>query len=348
MRCLFLILFILASCGKQSNEVSPKATADIFDSKYEELFFSTDTHEREIFLNALIESKLNQEEISVEKLYRLNSKLRSYEQQNVRALAYKEENFAKLYVSYEDKVSIYFLPEKVDLKILEGELNLPTIPGNVYTWAKRKGDFSKKGDLLILVNTNLDEVIQNDKKFYVEKIELNNQLTGLNVNNGMKIKLKIETNYLIQSLTPVRKEKMRAATNKHFYRDCNEAGSCHCAYTINQVSNSMGSYTVDNGLQMRFQITIGNKIIKSQDLKLVLSEVNKLETEFDIEEENEYSSVHFTNLLSNVQEQVTAYNPQDSACANVTEVINRKVIANERVVMEKWGRGYLGLMKIKL
>lgn len=348
MQYLFLFLLLLASCGKPDNEVSPQATANVFTSKYEELFISEEGNQRAIILNALLENKLNGKQVSAENFYRFNADLREYEKQTIEMLNYKEEKLAKLYVSYEDKLAIYFMPEKVDLNIIEKELNLPSIPGKVYSWAKREGDYTKSGDLLILANTNLDEVIQNDKNFYAEKVELINQLTGLNVNNGMKIKMKIETDYLIQSLTPVRKKKMRRG-HKGFMRECSEMGTCECAYTINQPSSAMAKYEVINVNQVKFQVILGNQIIRSETLPLKFTDRNKIETEFDIEEkDNDDLSFQFNNLLSNVQESVRSYNAEDSECNNEKEVINRKVNAIQRVVVEKWGRGEGVLRKIKL
>lgn len=349
MQYLFLFLLLLASCGKPDNEVSPQATANVFTSKYEELFISEEGGPRAVVLNALLENKLNGKQISVENFYRFNADLRAYEKQTIEMLNYKEEKLAKLYVSYEDKLAIYFMPEKVDLNILEQELNLPSIPGKVYSWAKREGDYTKSGDLLILANTNLDEVIQNDKNFYAEKVELTNQLTGLNVNNGMKIKIKIEADYLIQSLTPVRKKKSRRNTHKNFYSDCNEMGNCQCAYTINQPGSTMAKYEINNANQVKFQVVLGNRTIQSGALSPVVTDKNKIEAEFDIEEkEADNISFQFNNLLSSVQENVRAYSADDSDCNGEQEVISRRVNAIQRVVVEKWGRGEIVLRKIKL
>lgn len=348
MQYLFLFLLLLVSCGKRPNEVSPQRTANVFTSKYEEIFFSEEGRPRAVILNALLENKLNGKKISAENFYRFNNDLREYEKQNIEMLNYKEEKLAKLYVSFEDKLAIYFMPEKVDLNILEKELNLPSIPGKVYSWAKREGDYTKSGDLLILANTNLDEVIQNDKKFYSEKIELTNQLIGVNVSNGMKIKIKIETDYLIQSLTAVRKTKVRRG-HKGFARECSEMGTCQCAYTINQPSSIMAKYEINNANQIKFQVALGHQIVHSDSLPLSFTDKNKIETEFDLEEnENDDISFQFKNLLSKVEESVRSYNAEDSECNNEEEVITRRINAIQRVVIEKWGRGERVLRRVKL
>lgn len=349
MQYLFIVLFMLASCGQKNNEVSSQEKANVFTSKYEELFLSEDGTQRAIILNTLVENKLNNKKVSPENFYRLNTELREYERQNIEMLNFKEEKLAKLYVSYEDKLVIYFMPEKVDLSILEKELNLPTIPGNIYSWARQEGDFTKSGDLLILVSTNIQEIIENDKNFYVEKTELTNHLTGVSAQNGMRVKLKIETDYSIQSLVVARKEKRRKSTHKSFSRDCVEAGNCSCAYSINQTSLKMEKYEVKELEQVRFQINVGERMISSENLKLELRDKNKIEAFFDIEnEENNLLSIQFENKLFTLSQDVYAFNAEDSECGGEREVLNRKIEAKQRVVIEKWGRGESFLQRIKL
>jgi len=185
MRVSFIIILSLTitfvSCGKTGSNLL-QGTVGI--EAIEQKDFLTIPHEdnksliRSKLLNSIVEKDFPALVNNPDNGVKTHDELNNFEipERDLKNYQQKEKNFSKVIVSYVDREEIYFVAERILITELIKKLELsPGGEDRVFKMFSTDNERTYKGGVIYLISLNHEDLMENDQRFYKEKIHMNRQ-----------------------------------------------------------------------------------------------------------------------------------------------------------------------------
>lgn len=279
---IILSLAVLVSCGKKSNNLGSSVVASAFEQKD----FLTIPHEenasliRHKLLNLIVEQTFPSQNFNPDNSLKKNDELDKYEmsERDLRNYQEKEKSFAKVIVSYPDREEVYFLPERVPVANLIGELELSAGTDRVFKMFPTDNEKTFKGGVFYFVSLNHTDLMKNDQKYYSTQIINMKNFTNQSVlvDGHRAIILSIDYDFYLQKLAPQAFHGKPARCTK----DSIESGDCgrKCEYLRNMPSGEFEKSSEPTIENLGFNVRYANGLVPGSDMEIV----NKRDGHFEL------------------------------------------------------------------
>ena len=295
MKNLLLLcpLLLIAACGKVNNLGEDKPPIP-FEAKS----FLVVSHENTVspirskLLNKIVQEKFPSTQKEEQQIpthdelynYDLSTKdLSNYES--------KEKYMAKVIVSFPSREEVYFLPDRVLFSQIVDGLSLTSEGDRKFKWVGADTDKTYSGGVFYLVNLNHEDLINNDKKFFMKEYAFHENFT----NNIMKIEkynemlIVVDYQFYMQKIVQQSVKYTTKCT-----RDLIESGECGgCTYSMDTLTNDYErakELTLnDLGLTVRINGRIYSladlkaQKVKEGQLEMIVKFSNEIVNNFEVE-----------------------------------------------------------------
>ncbi len=341
---LILLSLAFVSCGqKKTNELSSAE----FKSSLEQKSFQTVTETDSIIyfrgklLNSFVEEKIPSDNLTYKISNRDELTFAEISDRDLKIYTDKEKSAAKVIVSYADRTEIFFLPENVPLEIIPSKLNLKNEAARKFKWVTTNITKTFSGAVLYLVSLNLEDIIQNDQRFYKETFTLGQNFASQNMKlvTGKSLELSVDYSVLLQGEVG----QQFAGRGVRCTRDLIEAGGCgQCSYTRNVPSGSYSKTATLPLNELGFSVKIGDQVFSLNEFNPIVQNENfKIEinsSTFDLRRETSVQLL--SSAPAGISKHAPAYN-YAGFCATTSDgaeiALARKVEAS--VTATLLGRG---------
>lgn len=342
---LLVLLFIFASCGKNQVIGNPEDQA-VFSAKSEARFFTFLDNDqlRSHALNALVIKKLEEHDFNQEAFIQTHLQLDSQSfREFTQSKISHSKNYARLFVSYSDRTEVYYIPEKTDLATIEKTLGLDPDKYRYFSWLI-KDDNAMAGKDYVLVNLNHSDLMENDKFFFEEEINISSEEELVEVINGATLNVEIDYQMLKQSLQTVTANGTTMKCN----RAIAEATGCSCEANIQMPSNLFSPVSLSGFDLIDFDFKINDSFVKFGQMNFAKIEDNKIS--FNVDFIEHYTLTPTFQLVKKhvaVTEVVHGFNYMGNCVGRDQATIQRKIQSKLTVKYKILGRGER-LKQIKL
>ena len=173
------LIFTFVSCGKKENKLLKGAVSV---EAIEQKDFLTIPHEynksliRSKLLNIIVEKDFPALVDNPDNAVKARDELNKFDisDRDLKNYQQKEKEFTKVIVSYVDKEEIYFVEERILFTELIKKLELyPEGGDRVLKMFSSNNERTYKGGVVYIISVNHRDLMENDRAFYKEKINMN-------------------------------------------------------------------------------------------------------------------------------------------------------------------------------
>jgi hypothetical protein len=238
MHYLLIILSVLTISCKKENSLGNSASLLKADAKSALILQNEDNSflARKKIMNQLVEEKIPSLTNNLANRINPHDELVGFQmlQKELDTYVEKEKNMAKLVVSYQDHMEIYFLPNGFPLNQVFGTLRLQVDPERSFKWLKHDSSSAYPGGTFYLVSVNLDDIVKNDQNFFQEVTKQDKKLQDYLVKLPAGKALDVTINYNAFK----QKEKIETVLWSYQYCNYQNSVSCgQCSYKISAASD---------------------------------------------------------------------------------------------------------------
>lgn len=282
---IILSLAVLVSCGKKTNDLGSTVVASAFEQKS----FLTIPHEenksfiRSKLLNSLVEQTFPALMDNPDTKIQKNDELKNYEisEKDLRNYQDKEKVFNKVVVSYPDREEIYFVPERVLIANLPGDLELSAGTDRVLKILPNDNDKTFRSGIVYIVSVNHEDLMKNDHNFYKTQVNALNKGQSLLIDSYKSVILSVDYDFYMQKVAPQTfGGKLIRCTSELI-----EAGMCgyQCGYKRDMPSGEFEKVTERSLGNLGLAVKYANKTVAVSDLAIT----NQTDSHFEVKIESQ-------------------------------------------------------------
>jgi hypothetical protein len=321
----FLILF--SACGKKNSTSTDLRVRKNFYNPSAYLTIkhhSEDSILRRKLLNSILDSRIEINPKLVEKSliadedeFKFSGEKTIFSNYNIEEYKNLSENSAKLIVSFEDRLEIYFLPSGILKEKVLSDLHLEASEQRHFDWIQSDVEFLTKGKIYYLVSSKKTDLLDNDIYFHNQFLALGESFNEkiFTFSKYQVLELKLAVDYIEKEVvvSTLRGQSIKCT------KDMREAGMCDpCFYKIEVLSGQMVKNSLETTQLIDFDIHINGKKYSLADFHPVKEKNGSFKILIDLKKilTDEFASVQFTKNAQPTVTKVVRTFEETSMCAH--------------------------------
>jgi hypothetical protein len=279
LKYLFLISLIFIFACKKENTVSSTRPLEFKRNSFYD-YYSIENNET-LRSRALHLIYLN--EVDASNTLLLKNNFNSEDFKDLKQSSDYNKFFKKLYVFRKDRIQLYYIPENAPIKWINENLDLEQNNLSKFIWIQNGND---RDGVSVAIETTIAEVLDNEKKFIIEK-RTYQQVDQIELNNVSKFQKIVMSS--TEYLSPPDFKGVRAEMTME--RKCEptidskhpQPSTCHCAYEIARPVDSYSQFnkTENNDYNIDIFLNSENTAYSQRGSNFV----------FDFQNENEINNM---------------------------------------------------------
>ncbi len=343
----FLILF--SACGKKNTTSTDLRVRKNFYNPSAYLTIShhlEDSILRRKLLNSILDSRIEVNPKQVEKSlitdedeFKFSGDKNLFSNYNLEEYKSLSENSAKLIVSFEDRLEIYFLPSGILREKVITDLHLEASEQRHFDWIQSDVEFLTKGKIYYLVSSKKTDLLDNDIYFHNQFLALgesfNEKIFTFSKNQVIELNLAVDYNEKEVIVSTLRGQSIKCT------KDMREAGMCDpCFYKIEELTGQIVKNSLQTTQLIDFDITINGKKYSLADFHPMKVTNGSFKILIDLKKiiANEFASVQFTKNAQPTMTKLVRTFEETSMCAHhnvesnfdITPTVNMNLDLNVR------------------